>query len=529
MNVQHGVDFWMAIPRESKRALFLQRLKALSAGARSLGFLGIAQRLTDMNSVLEAGETTASDLAAIEWALGEMEDVTHGRLDAHVPEATPAAPPATVCVVGGSTIESLLRDGGDVEASATVFASMRVDDPRRVADKLGACAPDLFVVDVDVPGALDLVRDLADDPRTDLVPVVTVGGIGESIDAAQLAAFGVLRAFAKPFDARALRATCVEAVEQRRGRTIRMVLPPASPPGRALAAPVQEDAVEVDEISVELYVPPSSHRANGESTAGRRGLSSRVDGHLARNIDVIIEERRPDDSAQKFARTDVAIELIDGADSSVETRSSRVCRDTVGLTPPPSPVPVTPEGESTEPFSFLPEEVAEHLPIFDVPQPGVRREPSLPASAVTVPPSGPRARLRFVGAAVFLLASATFVGAAARRVTLSSTARESSARSMAAARASAPAFVGGVALPPEGLVEIAAAEGASIFVDGAERGRGPRLSVTISEGAHEVRASGTGVPKQVDVVRGRVTHVDLLPAGASLGRSPVLESPPRTR
>ncbi len=258
-DLRRTVDTLRADPGSaSKRTRFLCRLHALGAAARSLGFFGIAQRLIDMKSVLEAGDATADDLTAIGNALGEIADVTSGELEAPwMPEASPTSLPVTVCVVGDESVEALLRESTsralaeqprESSVSPMAFASSRSDDPARVRSELGPYAPELFVIDVDLPGAFDLVRDLIDDPRTDLVPIIAIGGTAEPNGAAQCAALGVTRTFAKPVDTHAFRLTCIDAVEQRRGRTIRMALPPepgllpAAPPAVLPARPRPESA-----------------------------------------------------------------------------------------------------------------------------------------------------------------------------------------------------------------------------------------------------------------------------------------------
>jgi hypothetical protein len=69
---------------------------------------------------------------------------------------------------------------------------------------------------------------------------------------------------------------------------------------------------------------------------------------------------------------------------------------------------------------------------------------------------------------------------------------------------------GPVSLPPQGLLEVSAADGMQIQVDGVERGRGPKLSISLPEGTHEVKTDGpNGKTRLFEIARGKVTHVDL--------------------
>jgi CheY-like chemotaxis protein len=73
-----------------------------------------------------------------------------------------------------------------------------------------------------------------------------------------------------------------------------------------------------------------------------------------------------------------------------------------------------------------------------------------------------------------------------------------------------PLPAGVVVTPGEGIVEVHAADGAAVLVDGVEHGKGPFLRITLPAGRHEVR-TGAGV-RVIDVRSARLTKVDLAPA-----------------
>jgi hypothetical protein len=144
---------------------------------------------------------------------------------------------------------------------------------------------------------------------------------------------------------------------------------------------------------------------------------------------------------------------------------------------------------------------------FDVPMPGTHLRdvdsPPPPATSVTNRPPAParRRQLVRVGIAVATAAVAIAAGAGVRH-TVAPPARR--------AAASPQTQPGPSSLPPQGLLEVSAADGMQIQVDGIERGRGPKLSISLPEGTHEVKTDGpNGKTRLFEIARGKVTHVDL--------------------
>jgi hypothetical protein len=153
-------------------------------------------------------------------------------------------------------------------------------------------------------------------------------------------------------------------------------------------------------------------------------------------------------------------------------------------------------------------------PLPEIPLPGVPRSDPFLATSVTAapPPPARRARLR---TAALLLVAASVVGGAARFAVSPGSPHPPAAAAApppSAVRSSSPSAP---SLPPHGLLEVTAPEAMAIVVDGTERGHGPKLSVTLGEGMHELLTdtnggAAAGAKKRfIEIARGRVTHVDL--------------------
>ncbi|WP_437831833.1 response regulator [Sorangium sp. So ce1153] len=130
--------------------------------------------------------------------------------------AEPAAPgaaaleaPITVLVVGAAPLADALEPGdADVGPS---FEVERTDEVETAIDLARAFAPDVVLLDAELPGARALAEALAGDPLTELVPVVAVGRFARPEDAAPYVALGAARALARPVSPDALRRAAAEA------------------------------------------------------------------------------------------------------------------------------------------------------------------------------------------------------------------------------------------------------------------------------------------------------------------------------
>ncbi|WP_437991232.1 response regulator [Sorangium sp. So ce145] len=179
-----------------------------------------------------AGVSNGRALAAEPLSLEEEEEArassTRGVEQAPPAEAAPAASidaPITVLVVGAAPLaEALDPAGADAGPS---FEVERTDDVETAIDLARAFAPDLVLLDADMPGARGLAEALAADPLTDLVPVVAVGRFARPEDAAPYVALGAARALPKPVSPDALRRAAAEAaVAGVRAETARAVRGP---------------------------------------------------------------------------------------------------------------------------------------------------------------------------------------------------------------------------------------------------------------------------------------------------------------
>ncbi|WP_437633583.1 response regulator [Sorangium sp. So ce854] len=142
---------------------------------------------------------------------------------AEAPETAALEAPITALVVGAAPLAEAL-DPGDAAVGPS-FEVERTDEVETAIDLARAFAPDVVLLDADLPGARALAEALAGDPLTELVPVVAVGRFARPEDAAPYVALGAARALAKPVSPDALRraaaeaaATCVRAEADRAAR-----------------------------------------------------------------------------------------------------------------------------------------------------------------------------------------------------------------------------------------------------------------------------------------------------------------------
>ena len=209
-----------------------RRLHALAAGARLLRFDAMARSLQEALAVLDRGTMTGAlteqevafvaqvvrDLPAMAWGESPPSDVPASP----APDELPRALPVAVLVVGDEGLAEALGDEGG--PSARTFERERIEDAQSALDLARAYAPDLIVVDADVPQCAQLVEALLDDPLTEPVPIVVVGSFRTSEEAARFVALGVARAMTKPVVPSVLRGVCDDVIEAREARPARTAL-----------------------------------------------------------------------------------------------------------------------------------------------------------------------------------------------------------------------------------------------------------------------------------------------------------------
>jgi hypothetical protein len=168
---------------------------------------------------------------------------------------------------------------------------------------------------------------------------------------------------------------------------------------------------------------------------------------------------------------------------------------------PAAPAPAPEPAPAPAPVSLLPAFVV----------PGSQRpriDSEAPVAAPVAPPAQPtRARLKSASRAAIVAGLAMALGALVRWSAFGAPPERRAAAGPQAPSASATRA-------PQGVLEITLPEDTTVVVDGAPRGQGPRVTVSLPEGTHEVKTAGADAsfkPRTVEIARGRITHVDLSP------------------
>ncbi|WP_437937037.1 response regulator [Sorangium sp. So ce341] len=233
----------------SREPAAAQGARASAAGARSAGAgqeeAAGAGGAKGQGSTWIAGVSNGRALAPAPLTLDDEEDASarpsspRSAEQARAVEAQEAAPleaPITVLVVGGAPLAEALDP--ESAGAGPSFEVERTDEIETAIDLARAFAPDVVLLDADLPGARGLAEALAADPLTDLVPVVAVGRFARPEDAAPYVALGAARALAKPASPDALRRAAAEAAAS----CVRLRQPARAPLG----------AVSLDDLGARL-------------------------------------------------------------------------------------------------------------------------------------------------------------------------------------------------------------------------------------------------------------------------------------
>ncbi len=212
-----------------------RRLHALGAGARLLRFEAMGRALQETLAVLDRGAQSGGvreqDLSVLAQALEDLPALAWSESPPREapPESTdgvsdaPASPtPLSVLVVGNEDLADALTE--DAALRSRPLECERTEDLQTALELARAYAPDVLLVDADVPQMSTLVEALLEDPLTEPVPIVVVGSFRAAEDTARFVALGVARALPKPVAPEVLRRTCEELIDAREGRTIRVTL-----------------------------------------------------------------------------------------------------------------------------------------------------------------------------------------------------------------------------------------------------------------------------------------------------------------
>jgi CheY-like chemotaxis protein len=242
-----NLDICRDIPAEIDLYQDLQRrIHALAAAAALLKFARLAEELVAGEEVvrraIQCGTLSQDDVIALKdmiaWApalawghasMGEPGPDAGARLlpnDAQ--PGKPARVAQTALVVGPSAIaDALATDitAGKADEDEGCFEIERTEDAVSAIDLARALAPDVIVIDSDLPGARRLVEMLASDPLTEAVPILLLGQWAKPEDAAPYVALGVAKTLPKPVLPDTLRRAAAEATATYvRGEVVRAPL-----------------------------------------------------------------------------------------------------------------------------------------------------------------------------------------------------------------------------------------------------------------------------------------------------------------
>lgn len=213
--------------RDRARDELRRKLHALGVGARLLHFTVLAQAIAAatrrIDEAAAAGRVSDALLRDLEALVERIPDLAWEKGNSLPPSPVepppsraiaiaPVAAPWTVLVIGGEALAVAL------EEDATTFPCEleRTTDVPSALDLTRAVAPDLLVVDVELPGSMELIASIADDVLTGAVPVVALAdrlSAGDKLT--RLLSLGVAKALEKPVAGVTLREACADVVGER--------------------------------------------------------------------------------------------------------------------------------------------------------------------------------------------------------------------------------------------------------------------------------------------------------------------------
>ncbi|MFO0551353.1 MAG: response regulator [Polyangiaceae bacterium] len=219
----------------SKRARdeLRRRVHALGAAAKLLRFKQLGDELKILEDRLEEaaqrGELEDADfgvahdligrMTTLAWAQTEEPDSARpaiGTRDTRtrVGEVSPSSTPISVLVMGGGTLaDALVLPSGRVsDDDGQAFEVERTSDLGVALDLAKALAPDVAVIDGDLPEARGVIEVLLGDALTDAIPVIVCTKLARTDDAGPLLALGVAKILPKPVSPGELRRACASAV-----------------------------------------------------------------------------------------------------------------------------------------------------------------------------------------------------------------------------------------------------------------------------------------------------------------------------
>lgn len=209
-----------------------RKLHALGTGARLLRFDGAANALIraqqTLDDIASGGAATPNDLNAIARVLDDLpalawDDVSERHAHPPAPAPTVGVRTSSALIVGEDAISMALSETPEAQ-DGVQFECERTTDVTYAVALAQEVAPDVVIVDADLAGADELVETLLDDPLTEPVPIVVLGRFDCSEQESRYIALGVAKTLKKPASIETLQAACQEAVDQHRGKTIKVTL-----------------------------------------------------------------------------------------------------------------------------------------------------------------------------------------------------------------------------------------------------------------------------------------------------------------
>jgi CheY-like chemotaxis protein len=200
-----------------------RRVHALSAGARLLRFAAMATALAEAERVLERAAAVGGleraevraiaeileSLPSLAWNEPTHEQGATERPPASGPIGETGAVPPTVLVIGPSGLADAITQSIEHPSEVDIECE-RTETPSTGLELARALAPDVAVIDADLPGARELIEKLGRDPLTEPMPLIVVGTWSTPEDGGKWVTAGASRALPKPVSPHELWKACVE-------------------------------------------------------------------------------------------------------------------------------------------------------------------------------------------------------------------------------------------------------------------------------------------------------------------------------
>ena len=237
-----------------------RKLHVIASGAKLLRFEAMASALADaearLEDVIQKGRASPNDLASLAQLVDDLPALAWSDPKRRAPKLErepiePAEIPLTALIVANEETAEVLGEDRKFECE-------RLENVEDVESRARSLGPDVIVLDGDLDGATNAVEALLDDPITESIPIIVIGHFTGASEGARFIALGVQKTLKKPLSPDLLRAACKDAVDQRKGHTIRVSLgePTLEQLGERLAEEVRHALVDaVDSTGRSVRIP----------------------------------------------------------------------------------------------------------------------------------------------------------------------------------------------------------------------------------------------------------------------------------